>query len=177
MRGVDEVHEVAKGLHACLGGEGELAVSVLVGRTVGPEVGQVDRLQVESSVVSELHDVRGVEVGVSRSLARSVQGELGGDLAQRIRGRRGVPGQRGQVVNAHASRVQQRLVVVDSDVRVGQSRHAPGGSLRGVLGDGGLRPSRTLRAGDGLVDVDQIAGSGVVNEVRGVGPEHVRGRA
>ena len=174
---VDEVHQVADRGVALGARERKVPALVLQCGAGRAQVRNEHGLAIQRGVVSVLDDVVRVEGRVSRVAARRVQRQLAGDLPQRVGGGARVPRQVLQVLDAHAGRIQQRLVVVHRDRRVSKDRNAIELSVNRVLIDGTLKPAVALRSGELLVDVDDLAAAGVLGVVVRVGPEDVRSGA
>ena len=171
---VDEVHQVADRGVTLGAREREVPALILQRGTGRTQVRDEHGLAVQRGVVSVLDDVVRVESGVSRVASRRVEGQLAGDLAQRVgRGAR-VPRQVLQVLNAHTGRIQEGLVVVHRDRRIGEDRDAVELSVNRVLIDGTLKPAVALGGRELLVNVDDLAAPGVLGVVVRVGPEDVR---
>ena len=174
---VDEVHQVADRGVALGARERKVPALVLQGGAGRAQVRNEHGLAIQRGVVSVLDDVVRVEGGVSRVAARRVQRQLAGDLPQRVGGGARVPRQVLQVLDAHAGRIQQRLVVVHRDRRVSEDRDAVELSVNRVLINGTLKPAVALGGGELLVNVDDLAAAGVLGVVVRVGPEDVRSGA
>ena len=171
---VDQVHQVADRGVALRARERKATALVLQGGAGRAQVRNEHGLTIERSVVSVLDDMVRVESGVSRVAARRVQRQLAGDLPQRVRGGARVPRQVLQVIDAHACRIKQGLVVVHRNRRVGEDRDAVELPVNRVLIDGTLKPAVALGGGELLVNVDDLAAARVLRVVVRVGPEDVR---
>ena len=174
---VDQVHEVADRCFTLGAREREVTALVLQGGAGRTQVRNEHGLAIQRGVVSVLDNVVRIESGIGRVAARRVQRQLAGDIPQRVRGGARVPGQVLQVLDAHAGRIQQGLVVVHRDRRIGEDRNTVEMSINRVLIDGTLKPAIALRGGELLVDVDDLAAPGVLGVVVRVGPEDVRSGA